>query len=72
MAVNELHENYRWLAAHGAELSKFAGKWIAVARNRVVAVSDSLKALMANPAVRRETEPLVTKVPMPEEGIAAL
>jgi hypothetical protein len=65
-------DNYQWVCDHGAELSKFAGKWIAVADSKLLAAKESMKELLAEPAVKAATRPFLTKVPLPEETVATL
>ncbi len=72
MDTTELHENYFWLASHGTEMAGFSGKWVAIAHREVIAASDSLKNLLANPSVKNDKQPFVTKIPTPEDCVTAV
>ena len=71
MAV-ELHENYEWLVRRSKEMSQYSGKWVAIARQQLIATADSMKELLANPAVTKERHPFITQLPLPEEANASL
>ena len=64
--------SYNWLAENSESLDKYAGKWVAVASNKLVAVGDSLKLLLENPEVRRLKNPLLTKIPLAQEAYSLL
>jgi hypothetical protein len=70
--MGALHANYNWLANHSSELDQYAGKWVAVVSGRVIAVADSIKKLLENSEVKKEKNPLITKIPMPEEAYSLL
>ena len=67
-----LHGNYTWLATHGEAVSNYCGEWVAVANKKIIAHADSLKELLVNPSVKKEKQPFVTKIPLPEEAVASL
>lgn len=73
MVDEDLLANHAWLAAHDRELCrKYAGKWVAVAGQRLVGVADSMKELLALPEVKRAHQPLLSKILSPDEAIFAL
>ncbi|MDO8554525.1 MAG: DUF5678 domain-containing protein [Candidatus Micrarchaeota archaeon] len=65
-------ENHEWIVKHSAELEKYAGKWIAVANQKLVGVADTLKDLMKKPEVKTSKEPLVTQIPTAEDALYIL
>ena len=65
-------EIYDWLAQHAKELDKYAGKWVAVVKGRLLAVADSPKELLKNSEVREAKNPLITKIPFPDEAYSLL
>lgn len=67
-----LHGNYNWLATHGEVAANYCGQWVAVAQKKIIAHANSLKELLANPVVKKEKQPFVTKIPLPEEAAASL
>ncbi|MFH1200100.1 MAG: DUF5678 domain-containing protein [Candidatus Micrarchaeota archaeon] len=62
---------HAWLARQGNRLDGLAGKWVAVTAGKVLAVADSPKELLKNQAVRLRN-PLITKIPLPEEAYSLL
>ena len=50
-----------------AEMQKYAGKWVAVAKHRIVAVGDSVRAVVDQAEARGYKEPLVMRAP--EQGV---
>jgi len=62
-----------WLSEHSKEVEKFAGKWIAVLSNKILAVGDSTKSVMDEVKKKRIKKlPLVTKVPRKDEEMYIL
>lgn len=58
-----------WVSKHQKKLEPYAGKWIAVLDNKLIAAGDSVKAVMA--IVKKKgikKLPLVTMVPRKDEG----
>ena len=64
--------SYNWLASHGSEADKYAGKWVAVVEGRVLGAADSVKELLKLPEVKAANKPLVTKIPRQEEADSVL
>ncbi len=64
--------SHNWLASHGSEAGRYAGKWVAVAEGRILGAADSVKALLKLPEVKAVSKPLVTKIPRPEEAYSLL
>ncbi|MBN2543379.1 hypothetical protein JXI42_10985 [bacterium] len=58
-----------WVSKHYDKVKPYAGKWIAVVNNQVAAVADNIIELMAiyNKS-NNKAEPLVIKIPRPDEG----
>ena len=67
-----LYANFDWLTKHSTEVDKYAGKWIAIAEQKLIAVADTLKELMEKPEVKRIKEPFVMQIPTPEDAYAIL
>ena len=65
-------ENYEWLTMHSTELDKYAGKWVAIAEQNLIAIADSLKELMNKPEVKAVKDPFVFQIPLPEDAYAIL
>jgi hypothetical protein len=62
-----------WISEHSKEIEKYAGKWIAVLSNKVIAVGDSAKRVMEEVKKKRIKKlPLVTKVPRKDEEMYIL
>jgi len=62
-----------WMSSHRKEVEKYAGKWIAVLDNKILASGNSVKevvALAKKKAARKL--PLVTKVPRKDEEMYVL
>ena len=55
-----------WLSKNPAALDKYAGKWVALSGDGIVAVSSTLKKLLKAKGVDPKTQ-VVEKVPTPEE-----
>ncbi len=62
--MDEIYEADEWMAQHDDELSKYAGKWIAVTARGVIASSDSLKELMK---AKGSLRAIVTRQPTEKE-----
>lgn len=58
--VNERREEFRWLAEKSAA---YAGKWVALDGNRLVAVGDDLPTVRAASRAAGVERPLVTHLP---------
>jgi len=62
-----------WVSRNQAKLSCYAGKWIAVLKNKVVASGKTVKEVMEICEKKRiKAAPLVTKIPRPEENMYVL
>ncbi len=48
-----------------AEMQKYAGKWVAVVRHRIVAVGDDLGTVLEQAKAQGHAEPLVMRAPAP-------
>lgn len=70
--TDELSENYMWVAKHGAELDRHPGKWVAIDRAKIIAVSDNLVELAKMPEVKSARHPLFHLVPTEEEANSIL
>jgi len=58
-----------WVSKHQKELAKYAGKWIAVLRNKLIASGGSVTEVMQKVKEKGIKElPLVTMVPRKDEG----
>lgn len=58
-----------WVSEHQKELAKHAGKWIAVSKNKLIAVGDSVNEVMRLAEAKGiQNLPLVTMVPRKDEG----
>ncbi len=62
-----------WISQHQKKVEKFAGKWIAVLSDKVLATGDSVKSVMKE-IKRKQVKrlPLVTKVPRKDEEMYIL
>jgi len=66
-------EELNWISGHRREVEKFAGKWIAVMANKILAAGDSVKSVMKVVKQKRiKRLPLVTKVPRKDEEMYIL
>jgi Family of unknown function (DUF5678) len=65
-APSEHADEMAWLDAHGEELARYAGQWVALARGGVVAHDPSLAAVMEAARERGIERPFL--VPLPPEG----
>ncbi|MBI5225037.1 hypothetical protein HY989_04170 [Candidatus Micrarchaeota archaeon] len=70
--MQAVHESYGWLATHGKELDKYAGKWVAVVKGGLLAVANSPKELFKLDKVKEAKDALITKIPYPEEAYSLL
>lgn len=59
--------NLDWLGSHLSELKKqYAGQWIAIDRQTVIASAQQLTDLLASLKDRTGTAPFITQVPVEE------
>ena len=65
-------ETFDWFTKNAAKFDKYAGKWIAVLKGKLLAVSDSPKDLMKDPQVKGAKNPFITKIPLKEEAFSLL
>lgn len=69
---NELIESL-WVSHNQSKLSSYAGKWIAVLKNRVVASGETVKEVIEIYKTKKlKGKPLVTKIPRPDEDMYIL
>lgn len=62
-----------WVSEHQDELGKYEGKWIAVLKGKLLAVGDSVEAVMKNIKKKNIKElPLVIMVPKKDEEMYVL
>ncbi len=62
-------EEHEWLAEHPEVLTAYAGQWVAVVGQEIVAAADSPEKVLALSARRfPERLPLVFQVPHEDEG----
>ena len=62
-----------WVSLHFDELEKYAGKWVAILEDKVIAVGDTVKEVMASVQESGvEESPLVTLVPPKDEEMYVL
>lgn len=58
-----------WVSEHQKELAKYAGKWVAVLKNKLIATGDSINEVMQVVKEKGIKElPLVTMIPRKDEG----
>lgn len=58
-----------WVSEHQKELAKYAGKWIAVLKNQLLATGDSINEVMQIVKAKDIKDlPLITMVPRKDEG----
>lgn len=58
-----------WVSEHQKELAKYAGKWIAVLENKLIASGDSVSEVMQTIEQKGIKHlPLLTMVPRKDEG----
>ena len=67
-----LYANFDWLNKNSETLEKYAGKWIAIGDQKLLAVADTLKKLYEDKNVQKAKEPLVTKIPLAKEAYSLL
>ncbi len=72
MAMYSHIEAFDWFTKNAAQFDKFAGKWVAVVKGKLLAVSDSPKLLMKDPQVIGAKSPFITKIPLNEEAFSLL
>ncbi len=65
-------ETFGWFTKNAAKFDKFAGKWVAVIKGRLLAVSDSPRQLFNNPLVKEAKNPFITKIPSKDEAFGLL
>lgn len=59
---------HEWLCTHPQETQPYAGQWVAVFGERIIAASSSLKAVLSNPDVRKhQGDALVARIPTPQD-----
>ena len=63
---------HEWLAAHGKEGTKYAGKWGAGNETGIVDSSDSFKELMQRVDRLADPKLLITKIPTAEDALFIL
>ncbi|MBI2504763.1 MAG: hypothetical protein HYW07_16220 [Candidatus Latescibacteria bacterium] len=61
-------EESTWVSEHQDELEKYAGKWIAVWKDQVLASGHSVVEVMEKVAQQTSELPLVVKMPRKGEG----
>ncbi|MDP9373152.1 MAG: DUF5678 domain-containing protein [Chloroflexota bacterium] len=66
----EYAEELAWLDAHGEELARYAGEWVALAQGRIVAHDPSVGVVMA--AAREQGIERPFLIPVPPEGALAV
>jgi len=57
----------QWISQNPEKLNKYAGKWIALLDNRLIASGDSLSKVRIEAKKIAKKEPLVFKVPRKDE-----
>ena len=58
-----------WVSNHQKQLAKYAGKWIAVSKSKLVSAGDSVSEVMQEVKKKGiKSVPLVTMVPRKDEG----
>ena len=61
-----------WIGSHPEEVEKHAGEWIAIVENKIVAHGESLHEVRKKAKELTGKEPLVFKVPRPDEELYIL
>ena len=61
-------EEATWISEHQDEVEQYAGKWIAVLKDRVIATGYSVVEVMEKVEQQTSELPLVVKVPRKGEG----
>ena len=62
-----------WISKNQAKLSCYAGKWIAVLKDKVVASGENLLEIVKKCRAKRiKGDPLFIKMPRPDEGMYVL
>jgi hypothetical protein len=64
-------EGYHWSVSHSAELDQYAGRWIAIGKDGIIAITASLKELLANKNVEK-VKPFITRIPTKQEILSIL
>jgi hypothetical protein len=69
---DEREQELMWMSKHPEKVNIYAGKWVAILHDEVIAAGDSVKSVMER--VKRITQemPLVTKIPRKDEEIYVL
>ncbi|MCD6094071.1 MAG: hypothetical protein J7J51_04730 [Candidatus Omnitrophica bacterium] len=67
------NKELNWISTHQKELEAYAGKWIAVLGNKMIAIGSSTKEVMRIAKKKGiERLPLVTKIPRKDERMYVL
>lgn len=70
--MGSFYSNFEWLHKNSTKLEKYAGKWIAIAKGKVIGFADTMKGLYSIQEVKEAKDPLITKIPLPEEAYSLL
>ncbi len=62
-----------WLSTHQDQVDEYAGKWIAILGDKILAIGESVESVMNKVAKLKLNElPLITKIPREDEGTYVL
>ena len=62
-----------WLSTHHEQIEGYAGKWIAILGDKILAIGESVESVMDKVAKLKLKElPLITKIPRKDEGTYVL
>jgi len=61
-----------WISKHPEKINRYAGKWVAILHDEVIASGDSVKSVMERVKKKTKEMPLVTKIPRKDEEMYVL
>jgi hypothetical protein len=61
-----------WVSTHQEELEPYAGKWVAILRDAIVAVGNTAQEALDRARQKTTQTPFLVKVPRKDEGLYVL